>query len=629
METKMKQISNYLSILALVLMSVLAFGCSDMEDEPVVDPNTADSRIVTLTTTLSFDNGAKTRALTEDGVKTFVAGEKVAVIYWHEESYMTKVEYELKAADIRNGGKTADMTFSLTNPKDGSSNIAFVYPASLACTDYAILGEYYNMEALRTQQDGSFNNIAQWDAAIGTGNMTVSGGTATLPSGVSLKNPFCIVGFSLKDGNGTALNNKIKELNVTAGNYNYNIKRAASADQIYLAMKPVEDEKVTITYKDGDDLYSRTVTTTLGANKIYPINVTLAKINPCEIPLTLKAVTNGKIEFELRTSLYGGNPVKYTRNGVEEGIIYTNTKVNISVYAGDEISFYGNNSEYYQFTGEHTYHSNIKCITPCLIYGNVMSLVKGRKKYAEDSDESITNDFATATELTGYNAFEYLFKDNQSNLLNHALPIVLPATTLTPYCYRGMFTGCHGLTMAPELPATALQPSCYREMFNECWNLTKAPALPATEMKSECYRCMFMDCEKLVEAPILPSTQLADYCYSHMFYSCDELTNAPDLPATQLAEYCYNSMFLGCGKLTKAPDLPAETLAAGCYNYIFYNCCSLNYLKCLAASGLNEANTKEWLGNVSATGTFVCPSSTDVSEAGIPAGWSRVNYVAP
>lgn len=139
-------------------------------------------------------------------------------------------------------------------------------------------------------------------------------------------------------------------------------------------------------------------------------------------------------------------------------------------------------------------------------------------------------------------------------------------------------------------------------------------------MKSECYRCMFMDCEKLVEAPILSSTQLAENCYTYMFNRCYELTNAPDLPATQLADNCYNSMFFDCRKLTKAPDLPAVTLATGCYNYIFYNCGSLNYLKCLAASGLNEANTKEWLGNVSATGTFVCPSSTDISAAGIPSG---------
>lgn len=597
METKIKHISNYLNIVALILVGVLPFGCAGIEDTPAVDPNTAGSRIVTLTTTLGFDGGAETRALTEDGVKTFVAGEKVAVIYWHELGYYTKTEYELKETDIRNGGKTADMTFSLTSPMEGTTDIAFVYPASLACTDYAALGEYYNMEALRSQQDGTFNHITQWDAAIGTGEMTVSSGTATLSSCVSMKNPFCIVGFSLKDGNNTALNAKITDLNITAGNYNYHIKRTASADQIYLAMKPVNNEKVTITYKDGDDLYSTTVTTTLGANKIYPVNATLTKINPREIPLTLKAVKGGRIVFELWTPLYGGKPVIYTKNGEKAGEIYSGDKVNISVSAGDEISFYGNNTTYYQQYDYHTYHTSIKCETQCLIYGNIMSLVKGRKEYSEDPEEGISNAFATATELTGYNTFEYLFSQNESYLLNHALPIVLPATTLTPYCYRGMFSECHALTVAPELPATELQASCYREMFMGCWSLTKAPDLPATELKSECYRAMFMDCKNLSKAPSMSATLLADECCVHMFTRCTELT--------------------------ASPALLAPALVGGCYRCMFYNCSKLNYVRCFATSGITDANTHDWLHGVAEQGTFGSIANADFTDAGIPSGWQK------
>ncbi|MCR5608839.1 MAG: InlB B-repeat-containing protein [Lachnospiraceae bacterium] len=44
----------------------------------------------------------------------------------------------------------------------------------------------------------------------------------------------------------------------------------------------------------------------------------------------------------------------------------------------------------------------------------------------------------------------------------------MPATTLTYYCYNGMFKGCTSLEEAPELPATTLANSCYYNMFNNC-----------------------------------------------------------------------------------------------------------------------------------------------------------------
>ena len=51
-------------------------------------------------------------------------------------------------------------------------------------------------------------------------------------------------------------------------------------------------------------------------------------------------------------------------------------------------------------------------------------------------------------------------------------PEQLPATTLAKKCYYGMFSGCTGLTAAPELPATALVDSCYEEMFMGCKKLS-------------------------------------------------------------------------------------------------------------------------------------------------------------
>ena len=172
-------------------------------------------------------------------------------------------------------------------------------------------------------------------------------------------------------------------------------------------------------------------------------------------------------------------------------------------------------------------------------------------------------------------------------------------TTLATYCYISMFSGCTGLTSAPELPATTLALGCYRYMFRGCTGLTSAPELPATT--------------------------LANGCYQHMFESCTGLTSAPELPATTLAVGCYRYMFRGCTGLTSAPELPATTLANNCYLYMFNGCTKLSLIKIhFTAWGQQTGN---WVSSVSSKGTFYKPSALpeEFSADRIPTGWTVVN----
>ena len=98
-----------------------------------------------------------------------------------------------------------------------------------------------------------------------------------------------------------------------------------------------------------------------------------------------------------------------------------------------------------------------------------------------------------------------------------------------------------------------------------------------------------------------------NFCYVYLF-SGAALTTAPELPATTLAYGCYAGMFQGCTSLTQAPVLPAGDLIDSCYAYMFQGCTSLNYV--LAGFYNWEQNaTSDWLNNVAATGTFICPST--------------------
>lgn len=132
-----------------------------------------------------------------------------------------------------------------------------------------------------------------------------------------------------------------------------------------------------------------------------------------------------------------------------------------AINAGDTISFKGkitpiSGSGIGKFSSTGKYNA----------MGNTMSLLFG-------------DDFKNKTDLTGKdNAFYGLF--DKSYLVN-AKNMVLPATTLTQYCYYHMFFDCTLLTTAPELPATALANSCYKFMFCGCSSLNYIKAMFTTE----------------------------------------------------------------------------------------------------------------------------------------------------
>ena len=148
--------------------------------------------------------------------------------------------------------------------------------------------------------------------------------------------------------------------------------------------------------------------------------------------------------------------------------------------------------------------------------------------------------------------------------------------------------------------------------------------------------CQLFKCTHCVSAEnlVLPTMTLTQYCYRAMFSRCGELVKVPALPATTLAKGCYWYMFEHSPSFTDAPDLPAQTLVKECYGHMLEQCTSLNYIKCMAVSGLTASSAKtDWVKTVSATGTFVKDSSISTTtwgrgNAGIPSGWVVFDDVA-
>ena len=440
---------KHLIAAALLLVGTIFISCTTSDDTPGEDQPKGQS--VTLTTTISLDNGAETRALTEGGVKTFAAGDQIAVFYKNTSgNTVIATSAALDGANISSDKKTATFTVTLENPQAGS--VDYVYPAAMANDD----GTMASIDS----QDGTLATIqSKYDYARGSGTMTVSGTNATLPSNVSLVNQLAICKFTIKNSGGTDITSSINNLTISDGTNNYAVT-PSSLSNIYVAMKPVDSKTITLNATAGGAGYVKTVTgQTLNASKFYPINVTMEAFSPTGNPFTIEAKTAGTIKI--------ANPksgMKYTKNGGDKTAVTSDA---ISVAAGDILQFYGNGIMGYGGTTDGASTKIEGGTADFYAYGNIMSLL--------DEDGFATNtDFSTSTDTY---TFAFLFYDNTHLYSHPAKALELPATTLLEGCYYYMFYGCTHLTKAPVLPAATLVKYCYANMFRGCSSLNYVKCL--------------------------------------------------------------------------------------------------------------------------------------------------------
>ena len=355
---------------------------------------------------------------------------------------------------------------------------------------------------------------------------------------------------------------------------------AGTTGQLTATVSPNDAADKTVTWASADETiatvdangkvtavaYGQTTITATATNGTpddasddFSATCTVSIIDMLHTPLTLEAIEDGTIHLTFGDGLDLAKPITYTKNGVEYSGGTTNFDITVS--AGDIVTFHSTNAALGKIVSLSYKHLSIKPTNRCYIYGNIMSMI----------DDA--GDFSTDKVISADLALYALFSD-ADKLENHPdKDILLPATTLTDYCYNYLFGGCSALTKAPALPATVLKLRCYEQMFWECTSLTEASVMSATTV----------------------------------------------------ASYCCHNMFYGCTSLVKAPELLAETLADKCYNGLFWGCSSLKYVKCKATNNIGNDYMNGWLNGVSATGTLVVASGTTWAVPGtngIPSGWT-------
>lgn len=189
------------------------------------------------------------------------------------------------------------------------------------------------------------------------------------------------------------------------------------------------------------------------------------EIDPVKEYLTIKALESGN--FYVRKSGIG-----YSVNG---GAWETTTgETALSLNQGDAVRFKGTAGGNSLFSG-NTLAFNA--------YGNVESLEYG-------------DDFKEVTSVKNVSGFTSCFYGCTG--LIDASNLILPATSLTSWCYGKMFYGCTSITKSPTtLPGSVLSGRVYNYMFGNCTSLSNSPDILAKTAVSYCANDMFDGCTSL------------------------------------------------------------------------------------------------------------------------------------
>ena len=193
--------------------------------------------------------------------------------------------------------------------------------------------------------------------------------------------------------------------------------------------------------------------------------------------LTLQILTDGTVAWN---SIGSGmsKTIEYSLNDGTWTSITASSSTTINVLAGDTVRLRGTNSTYAR---DKSNYSGFEGGTATFnVEGNAMSLVYG---------DNFINQYTLSSNYTFCSMFKL------SNVIS-AENLILPATALSQYAYRAMFSNAYSLNAAPALPATTLNTGVYYYMFENC-AFSTAPELLAPTLVNSCYFCMFIGCNNL------------------------------------------------------------------------------------------------------------------------------------
>lgn len=236
---------------ALIVAVAVLTGCSKEE---------IGGDGLTFTTTVQMPAGG-TKALSENGVKTFAVGERIKVTC--DGGSMTCTSEALTSADISADGKAAKFTFNFKSAPtlSSGSTVTYEYPAA-----HSGLGG----------QNGTLATLqSTYDYASCRPTVSVAG---QLPTNITLANQYAILKLNLKNSDGSVdITDGVRQLTVTLGGQTVTVNRTPAAGPVYVAVPAASGSIVFYAAKDKS-LYTKSVSQTLTAGHLYPVNLSMSTV---------------------------------------------------------------------------------------------------------------------------------------------------------------------------------------------------------------------------------------------------------------------------------------------------------------------------------------------------------------
>ena len=324
----MKTMKKLFSMAALAMVGATFTGCSSSDDNIIDQPQQPETKnnVVTLTTTVGFDETAgTTRALSSTGVKTFAAGETMALVYKNTGGSTVKVvSTALTDGNITNSGKSATFTFELTDP-DKTKEVTYIYPATM-------VNNYGNVSysGLYNNQDGTLATLASnFDFCTKSGAWDGD----NLPT-LTLENQLAILAVTLKNSDGSSeITGSTTKLTVKAGSWTYKVNRSVAEGPIYVAIRPTTSANISIEATSGSQGYYKKLTNkTYAANNGYSVSWRMT-------PATLLSTMASDYTAQNGETLYGK--------------LDKNVKISIADGAKVTLKDVDINGSYYWSSGDH------------------------------------------------------------------------------------------------------------------------------------------------------------------------------------------------------------------------------------------------------------------------------------
>ena len=229
----------------IFMMAALALtfaACSNDDNDIAQQP---DNNEITITATVSSDDGATTRALSIDGsniASTWEADDQFAILF---NDGTSNVKSEATVSSIN--GSTVTITFTIPSSLANNTACKIVYPASAA--NAANTGA--DVATALATQDGTIGNCPE----VRVGTATIDKDNHNLAGVTKLVAQNAIFKFTTKNADGSAPIN-VKPLTVTIGAQNYVITPASATSELFVALPPIASQTVSFTATDGRKTYT-------------------------------------------------------------------------------------------------------------------------------------------------------------------------------------------------------------------------------------------------------------------------------------------------------------------------------------------------------------------------------------